>query len=86
LVLVGVRRDETNKDFFLMQNFWEGKQFLELRSDYFSDSEGEFFPEPNCQSADIYSQKAGTVRFAKSSSLLERADQKVEIRLRQGAN
>jgi hypothetical protein len=87
LVLVGVlRRDETNKVFFLMQNFWEGKQFLELRSDYFSDSEGEFFPEPNCQSADIYSQKAGTVRFAKSSSLLERADQKVEIRLRQGAN
>jgi hypothetical protein len=88
MLLVGVRRDKNNEVFFLMQNFWEGKQFLELRMDYFIHSEGEmiFFDEPDCQSGDIYAEKVGTVRFAKSSGRLERADEKVVIRLRQEAN
>jgi hypothetical protein len=53
MLLVGVRRNANNEVFFLMQNFWEGKQYLELRIDYFMHSEGKmtFFHEPNCQAA-----------------------------------
>jgi hypothetical protein len=34
MVLVGHRKDDTGKQFFLIQNWWFKKQFLEFDADY----------------------------------------------------
>ena len=36
MLLVGVRQDEANQAFLLLQNWWEGKLFVEVRKDYLS--------------------------------------------------
>jgi hypothetical protein len=36
MVLLGVRIDSTGKLWFLLQNWWEGKQFVEVSEDYWS--------------------------------------------------
>lgn len=38
MVLVGIRKDASNQVFFLLQNFWNEKQFDELRQDFLMQS------------------------------------------------
>jgi hypothetical protein len=82
VVLVGIRKNDYNETYFLLQNFWEGKQFVEVRQDYFIHSSQEasfdFIVEKfdEVDAADVYSQKTGSMRIAQSSPLLERSIQK----------
>ena len=82
LVLVGIRKDELNQVFFLMQNFWKNKQFVELRQDYLmASTESQQTPDfiflkrnvVEVESYRQFSQKTGSIRMAQSSPRLERA-------------
>jgi hypothetical protein len=78
MLLVGIRQDENNQTFFLLQNWWK-KQFIEVRSDYLSSMAGTqngFWCVMNAfesaDDADLYSELTGGIRRAQSSPLLER--------------
>ena len=88
LVLVGIRKDQNNQTFFLLQNFWEGKQFVEVRQGYFMNSTGLgaafafFICKFNEVDVDhLYSERTGLFCIAQSSPLPERASQKSACRL-----
>ena len=38
MALIGVRQDETGKLWFLLQNWWEAKQFVEMDEEYLEAS------------------------------------------------
>ena len=80
MLLVGIRKDEANQIFFLIQNWWERKQFVEIRKDYLQQMAGTrnsfiFCAGPLLlkDNATLYSQsKTGAVRQAQSTPWLER--------------
>jgi hypothetical protein len=82
MILVGIRKDEANRVFFLLQNFWQKKLFVEVQQEYFIDSGNNienifFFILHNFEDTDIKqscSQKSGTCRISASAELLERSE------------
>jgi hypothetical protein len=85
MILVGIRKDTANQVFFLLQNFWQKKLFVEVKQQYFLDSGSIddifLFILNNFEDTDIKqscSQKSGTCRISVSAELLERSQRKVE--------
>ena len=80
MLLVGIRKDKANQIFFLIQNWWERKQFIEIRNDYLQQMAGTRSCFIFCagplqlkDEATLYSEiKTGAIRQAQSTSLLER--------------
>jgi len=82
MVLVGIRKDDSNQVFFLMQNFWKEKQFVEIRQAYLmASTERQSQPAFTFLERGIverashrqFSQKTESIRMAQSSPRLERA-------------
>jgi hypothetical protein len=80
LILVGIRKDEANQMFFLLQTFWKEKVFVEVQQQYFSNSGGHqnrfVFILHDFEEMDVnrlYSQKSGSCRISVSAELLERS-------------
>ncbi|CAB9508630.1 expressed unknown protein [Seminavis robusta] len=80
MLLVGVRQDEARQTFFLLQNWWEGKLFVEVRNDYLITIAGDRYGFRFIKAAfelkdeaQVYAQpRTEGARNAQSSPLLER--------------
>jgi hypothetical protein len=91
MLLVGIIKSGEDSDIaagtdvhFILQNFWDSKQFVAVRRDYFLQCKLEkgasgptFHWVDRCQplfarAEEIYANPAGEVRVASSSELLER--------------
>jgi hypothetical protein len=81
MLLVGIRQDKNNQTFFLLQNWWPEKEFVELRQDYLTRMAGSrhsfsFITKAvsTPSDANLYTQATtGNVRSSQSSPALERA-------------
>jgi hypothetical protein len=85
MTLIGVRQDENNQVYYLLQNFWQDKPGVEVGQDYFLASGGMLiFMAENAEMAPIsdktYSEQTNLVRCAVSSPHLERANQEPRFR------
>jgi hypothetical protein len=85
MTLIGVRQDEQRQVYYLLQNFWQTKPFVEEGQDYFLASGGKLmFMAENAEMAPIsdktYSEQTHSVRCAVSSPSLERATQERRFR------
>jgi Papain family cysteine protease len=79
MVLVGIRKDNADQTFFLLQNFWQKKLFIEVHQDYLmhpSHVNSFTFMEHSFKEVDInhlYSQRTGKNRISVSAAFLERS-------------
>jgi hypothetical protein len=81
MTIIGVRQDKQRQVYYLLQNFWKGKAFVEVGQDYFLASGGTLiFMAEDAEMAPMsdktYSEQTHSVRCAVSSPYLERATAK----------
>jgi hypothetical protein len=77
MVLVGARVDSSGNHFYLLQNWWKGKQFVEVSQEYFDFCNPSIYYVSTPQTDVPPSRRThpADVRFAETEAVLEKADE-----------
>ena len=79
MILIGTRTNDEGKKFFLLQNWWKAKQFIEIDEEYLKHSAATLYYVETPQLSIPETFTVDFARFAENENLLDKADRFPEV-------